>query len=81
MPNWDELHSDPRISYYLFLRRGYGCAASEAHTRLKQMDAYVLVGLHMPREGWMSRLLRLCHLRTSRGDQSPPATTAPQLYP
>ena len=41
MENWSDFHSDPRKSYYLFLRQGYGCPAHEAHARVKWVDAMV----------------------------------------
>jgi hypothetical protein len=43
MRNWSDFHSDPRKSYYLFLRQGYGCPAREAHARLKRVDGMVLM--------------------------------------
>lgn len=59
MPRWDELHGNPRISYYLFLRRGYHYSATEAHARVKQMDAFVVVSLHVrPPEGWIRKLFQ-----------------------
>jgi hypothetical protein len=44
MSAWNELHHDPRISYYLFLRKNHGLSAREAHARVKRTDAMV-VGL------------------------------------
>ena len=44
MHTWNEFHSDPRKSYYLFLRRGYQCSARAAHAKVRQIDAMV-VGL------------------------------------
>ena len=38
---WSDFHSDPRKSYYLFLRNGYGCPAHVAHARVKQVDAMI----------------------------------------
>jgi hypothetical protein len=44
MSAWNELHHDPRISYYLSLRKNHGVPAREAHARVKRTDAMV-VGL------------------------------------
>jgi hypothetical protein len=44
MSAWNELHTDPRISYYLFLRRERRLSAREAHAKIKRTDAMV-VGL------------------------------------
>jgi hypothetical protein len=38
---WQDFHSDPRMSYYLSLRRGYAHSAAEAHAKLKRMDAMI----------------------------------------
>ncbi|MGZ5093749.1 MAG: hypothetical protein ACXWCY_20600 [Burkholderiales bacterium] len=51
MRAWNEFHADPRISYYLFLRRAQLCPASEAHAKLKRMDALV-VGCLIQRPVW-----------------------------
>ena len=42
MATWSDFHSDPRKSYYLFLRQGYGCPAHAAHARVKRLDRMVL---------------------------------------
>jgi hypothetical protein len=42
MASWSDFHTDPRKSYYLFLRQGYACSARTAYMRLKQIDAMVL---------------------------------------
>jgi hypothetical protein len=39
---WNEFHTDPRKSYYLFLRQGYHCSAQTAYAKLKSIDAMVL---------------------------------------
>ena len=39
---WNAFHSDPRTSYYLFLRRGYRCSAVEAFRAVKRADAMVI---------------------------------------
>ena len=44
MSAWNELHTDPRTSYYLFLRRERRLPAREAHAKVKRTDAMV-VGL------------------------------------
>jgi hypothetical protein len=50
MVAWTDFHTDPRKSYYLFLRKGYECPAHLAHARVKQVDAMIM-GLHdSPRE-------------------------------
>jgi hypothetical protein len=41
MAYWSDFHSDPRTSYYLFLRQGYACPAHVAHARVKRVDAMV----------------------------------------
>src|SRR5690242_12924347 len=41
MRKWSDFHSDPRKSYYLFLRQGYACPAHEAHARVKWVEAMV----------------------------------------
>ena len=80
MSSWEKLHRDPRISYYLFLRLEQHCPAREAHARLKQMDVSILVGLHMQRESWTSRLWQWCRSRF-RGARLPAATDpSSQLY-
>jgi len=43
MAAWNQLHSDPRISYYRFLRE-HGLSAKQAHANVKRIDAMV-VGL------------------------------------
>ena len=45
MVTWTDFHTDPRKSYYLFLRNGYACPAHLAHARVKQVDAMIM-GLH-----------------------------------
>lgn len=42
MASWSEFHGDPRKSYYLFLRQGYGRPAHAAHTAVKRIDNMVL---------------------------------------
>jgi hypothetical protein len=44
MSAWNELHTDPRFSYYLFLRRERRLSAREALAKVKRTDAMV-VGL------------------------------------
>ena len=41
MSAWNQLHDNPRISYYLFLRREQGLSARDAHARVKRTDAMV----------------------------------------
>ena len=55
---WNEFHTDPRISYYRYLRNAHGLAAREAHSLVKRMDAMV-VGLQgdRRRNSWSSRLV------------------------
>jgi len=50
MAAWTDFHSDPRTSYYLFLRRGYECPAHLAHARVKQVDAMIMNLEDSPRE-------------------------------
>lgn len=54
---WQDFHSDPRISYYLFLRRTCLYSAADAHRQLKRIDAMV-VGLLPPpqKQSWSERL-------------------------
>jgi hypothetical protein len=63
MASWSEFHSDPRKSYYLFLRQGYACSARAAHLRVKQIDSMV-VGLQCSKEdaAAISRLASLTYL-------------------
>ena len=42
MATWSDFHPNPRKSYYLFLRQGYGCPAHVAHARVKQFDAMIM---------------------------------------
>jgi hypothetical protein len=42
MANWNEFHSDPRVSYYFSLRRDSRLSARDAFARLRRMDAMVL---------------------------------------
>jgi hypothetical protein len=44
MADWNAFHSNPRISYYLYLRQVTRLPAREAYDRLKRADALV-VGL------------------------------------
>jgi hypothetical protein len=44
MTSWNQLHDDPRISYYRFLRQGYQRPAREAFAKVRRTDAMV-VGL------------------------------------
>jgi hypothetical protein len=39
---WNQLHPEPRISYYLFLRRKYGYSARQALELVKQTDAMII---------------------------------------
>jgi hypothetical protein len=61
MATWHEFHDNPRISYYLFLRRVRRLSALEAHATLKRADAMV-VGLQGERRkphwsiGWSAAL-------------------------
>lgn len=41
MMMWNEFHTDPRKSYYLFLRQGYRCSALTAYEKVKSIDAMV----------------------------------------
>lgn len=57
---WSDFHSDRRISYYLFLRRGYGYSATEAHASVKRIDAMVVGLQHLSREHrWRGFLVAL----------------------
>jgi hypothetical protein len=38
---WNEFHTNPRKSYYLFLRQGYRCSALTAYAKVKDIDAMV----------------------------------------
>lgn len=40
--SWKQLHSDPRMSYYLFLRRNYRYSATQALKQVKQTDAMIM---------------------------------------
>jgi len=42
MASWSDFHSDPRKSYYLFLRQGYGSPAHAAYAAVKRIDGMVL---------------------------------------
>ena len=61
MANWSDFHPDPRKSYYLFLRQGYGCAAQMAHARVKQIDAMIMGLQDSPREAtaksWLANVV------------------------
>ena len=46
MATWRDYHSDPRISYYLYLRHVCCLTALEAHAKVQRMDAMV-VGLQI----------------------------------
>jgi hypothetical protein len=50
MVTWTDFHTDPRKSYYLFLRQGYECPAHLAHARVKQVDAMIMGLRDSPRE-------------------------------
>jgi len=39
---WNEFHANPRISYYLALRRGYVYSATEALAKLRSVDVMVV---------------------------------------
>ena len=41
MVMWNEFHTDPRQSYYLFLRQGYRCSALTAYAKVKSIDGMV----------------------------------------
>ena len=56
MKRWSEFHSDPRISYYLSLRRDYLCSASQAHDKVKRFDRLV-VGIRLDRYSALQRLV------------------------
>jgi hypothetical protein len=62
---WNELHPNPRISYYLLLRANYDLSAQEAHGKVKRMDAMV-IGLHGERrkngETWREKVSRTGYL-------------------
>lgn len=55
MSTWNELHDNPRISYYLFLRHEQGLSARDAHARVKRTDAMV-AGLQGDRRRSPNRL-------------------------
>ena len=44
---WSDFHRNPRVSYYLSLRREYTRSATEAFRAVHRMDAMV-VGLQQP---------------------------------
>jgi hypothetical protein len=57
---WQEFHSDPRISYYLSLRRGYFHTAAQAHAKLKRIDAMVVGLQDSPQEQrWLDGVVGL----------------------
>jgi hypothetical protein len=41
MASWSEFHTDPRKSYYLFLRQEYQHPACVAHARVKRIDRMI----------------------------------------
>ena len=53
---WNEFHTDPRKSYYLFLRRGYSCSALTAYAKVKSIDAMV-AALQQDPEGTKAGIL------------------------
>ena len=61
MASWNEFHTDPRKSYYLFLRQEYQHPACIAHARVKGIDS-MIAELHAscptPRWTWVASLLR-----------------------
>jgi hypothetical protein len=60
MASWRQFHPDPRKSYYLFLRQGYGCPAHVAHARVKQVDAMIIGLQDSPREAmWLASVMNL----------------------
>jgi hypothetical protein len=73
MTMWSDLHPDPRKSYYLFLRQGYGCPARVAHARVKQIDAMIMGLRDSPREAratsWLASVMCLLDL-AGRGRMS-----------
>ena len=75
MPTWNGLHPDPRVSYYLFLRREQGLPARAAHARVKRTDAMV-VGLHGERRKLTSSWLT-CAWMWLRDHVLPHASTQP----
>ena len=64
MTSWNELHDDPRISYYLYLRKGYERPARDSYAKVKRTDAMV-VGLQGERRRRTNKAAaRLwCHMR------------------
>ena len=63
MVMWSDFHPDPRKSYYLFLRQGYGCPAHVAHARVKQVDAMIMYLQDRPGESgakaWLTTVMCL----------------------
>ena len=41
MASWSDFHTDPRKSYYLFLRQEYQHPAWVAHARVKHIDSMI----------------------------------------
>jgi hypothetical protein len=41
MAAWSEFHTDPRKSYYLFLRQGYERPARVAYAQVKRIDIMI----------------------------------------
>ena len=62
MASWSEFHSDPRKSYYLFLRQGYGRPAHAAHAAVKRIDGMVIELRGARCERAMSRLATAARL-------------------
>jgi hypothetical protein len=64
---WQDFHSDPRTSYYLFLRRGYFYSAAQAHAKLKRIDAMVAALQDSPQEQrWAGRVVTVMMKLISR---------------
>jgi hypothetical protein len=64
---WQDFHSDPRMSYYLFLRRGYFHSAAQAHAKLKRIDAMVVGLQDSPQEQrWLDGVVELVMKLMSR---------------
>ena len=70
MANWSEFHTDPRKSYYLFLRQEYQHPACVAHARVKRIDRMIAeLEAPSPSSGWTwpaASLLRSVELLARR---------------
>lgn len=65
MRTWRDFHRDPRISYYLSLRRDYGCSASQAYEKLQRMDS-VIIGLQIDEYPLIERIFVAIHSQLAR---------------